>query len=71
MQHNPFERLGLSSLNYKNAIAGGYLQFAPQGSNTAVLIDPDGTSGKGRAARLVTVDKVSTSALNKSVNFAF
>jgi hypothetical protein len=66
-----FERLGLGSLNYDNAIAGGYLQFSSQGSNTAVLIDPDGTSGKGRAVRLVTVDKLSTSALNKSVNFAF
>jgi hypothetical protein len=66
-----FERLGLSSLNYTTAIAKGYLQFASQGSNTVVLIDPDGTAGSGRVVKLVTVNNVSTSALNKSVNFAF
>ncbi|WP_341528559.1 hypothetical protein WKK05_04280 [Nostoc sp. UHCC 0302] len=58
-------------MNYTTAIAGGYLQFASQGSNTVVLIDLDGTAGSGRAVKLVTVDNVSTSALNKSVNFAF
>ncbi|WP_341531306.1 hypothetical protein WKK05_15385 [Nostoc sp. UHCC 0302] len=50
---------------------GIHLQFASQGSNTVVLIDPDGTAGSGRAVKLVTVDNVSISALNKSVNFAF
>ncbi|WP_341531801.1 choice-of-anchor Q domain-containing protein (plasmid) [Nostoc sp. UHCC 0302] len=66
-----FGNLNLSNLDYTSAIAGGYLQFAPQGSNTVVLIDPDGTAGSGRAVKLVTVENVSTSALNKSVNFAF
>ncbi|WP_341531797.1 choice-of-anchor Q domain-containing protein (plasmid) [Nostoc sp. UHCC 0302] len=66
-----FQSFNLPSLNYTNAIAKGYLQFASQGSNTVVLIDPDGTAGKGRAVKLVTVENVSTSALNKSVNFAF
>ncbi|WP_341530898.1 choice-of-anchor Q domain-containing protein [Nostoc sp. UHCC 0302] len=64
-----FQRLNLSNLNFASAVAGGYLQFDSQGSNTVVLIDPDGTAGKSRAITFLTLQNIAASSLNNSVNF--
>ena len=66
-----FQNSGLANLNFASAIAGGYLRFETKGTSAIVLIDPDGSSGKGHAVNFITVSNVSTAALNNAINFAF
>jgi hypothetical protein len=66
-----FKSLNLGNLDFTSAISGGYLGFETQGSNTIVLIDPDGSAGLGRSVRLLTVSNVSATALNNAANFVF
>ncbi|MEH2467711.1 choice-of-anchor Q domain-containing protein [Nostoc sp.] len=66
-----FQNSGLANLNFASAIAGGYLRFDTKGTSAIVLIDPDGSSGKGHAVNFIIVSNVSTAALNNAINFAF
>ena len=66
-----FQNSGLANRNFASAIAGGYLRFETKGTSAIVLIDPDGSSGKGHAVNFITVSNVSTAALNNAINFAF
>ncbi|MBW4685934.1 MAG: right-handed parallel beta-helix repeat-containing protein [Komarekiella atlantica HA4396-MV6] len=65
-----FRSFNLGNLNSASAISGGYLRFETQGNDTIVLFDPDGSSGRSRAVNLMTVSKVSASAMNSANNFA-
>ncbi|MBE9034009.1 beta strand repeat-containing protein [aff. Roholtiella sp. LEGE 12411] len=65
-----FRSLGLSNLNFASAISDGYLRFETQGSDTIILIDPDGSSGRSRALNLTVVSDVSATSLNNANNFA-
>ncbi|QSJ15323.1 FG-GAP repeat protein [Nostoc sp. UHCC 0702] len=66
-----FASLNLDSLNYETATAQGYLGFRSQGNNTAVLIDPDGLTGRALATNLLTVLDVSSNSLANADNFVF
>ncbi|WP_298908852.1 choice-of-anchor Q domain-containing protein [uncultured Nostoc sp.] len=66
-----FQNSGLANLNFASALANGYLRFETKGTSAIVLIDPDGSSGKGHAVNFITVSNVSTAALNNAINFAF
>jgi ELWxxDGT repeat protein len=66
-----FESLNLSSLNYSTATAQGYLSFGTKGSDTCVLIDPDGTVGRSRPTPLLTVKGVSQTTLAHTDHFLF
>jgi len=66
-----FQSFGLDNLNFASAIAGGYLRFETLSNNTIVLIDPDGSSGQGRAVKFLSLNNVSAAAANNSTNFAF
>ncbi|WP_341525829.1 choice-of-anchor Q domain-containing protein [Nostoc sp. UHCC 0302] len=66
-----FESLNLGNLNFASAISGGYLGFKTQGSDTIVLIDPDGSSGQSREIKFLTVNGLSATALNNAANFVF
>ncbi|WP_193195738.1 choice-of-anchor Q domain-containing protein [Nostoc sp. MG11] len=65
-----FRSFGLGNLNSASAISGGYLRFETQGNDTIVLFDPDGSDGRSRAVNLMTVSKVSATAMNSANNFA-
>ncbi|WP_341525828.1 choice-of-anchor Q domain-containing protein [Nostoc sp. UHCC 0302] len=60
-----------SDLNYTSAVSGGYLSFETQGSDTTILIDPDSSSGQGRKVKLVKINNVAATDLNKINTFAF
>lgn len=45
------------------AIANGVLRFAASGAHTLVLVDPDGSAGRGAARTLVTLQNVAPAAL--------
>jgi hypothetical protein len=66
-----FKSLGLDNLTYASAISGGYLGFENQASNTIILIDPDGSSGIGRAVEFITLNNIATKQVNNAINFAF
>ncbi|MBH8561383.1 FG-GAP repeat protein [Nostoc sp. CENA67] len=66
-----FASFNLGSLNYETATAQGYLSFRSQGNNTAVLIDPDGLTGRAVAMNLLTVLDVSSNTLANADNFVF
>ncbi|MBW4614810.1 MAG: DUF4347 domain-containing protein [Desmonostoc vinosum HA7617-LM4] len=66
-----FQSLSVSNANYSNAISGGYLSFGTAGSNTTVLIDPDGSGGRSRPTPLVTVQGVNQATLANANNFVF
>ncbi len=66
-----FQSIGISNLNYANAVAQGYLGFSTNGSNTNVLIDQDGAGTTYRPVPLITVQNVSQSQLANSANFVF
>ncbi|WP_341529264.1 hypothetical protein WKK05_08145 [Nostoc sp. UHCC 0302] len=46
------------------------MRFETQGSKTIVLIDTDGSSGRGRAVSFLTLKNISATALNNAKNFA-
>jgi uncharacterized protein len=64
-----FQSLSLGSLDYTSATTGGYLSFGSQGSDTNVLIDPDGSAGRARPTPLATVSDVAIATLNNTDNF--
>ncbi len=66
-----FQSFGLGNLNFATAISGGYLRFKTHGNDTKVLIDPDGSSGRGRAVTFIAASNVSVTAVNNAINFAF
>ncbi|MFN6535591.1 MAG: CARDB domain-containing protein [Nostoc sp. EkiNYC01] len=66
-----FHSLSLGSLDYESAITQGYLSFATHSSNSTVLIDIDGTAGRGRPTPLLTVAGVSATSLADADNFVF
>ncbi|MBW4676963.1 MAG: type I secretion C-terminal target domain-containing protein [Desmonostoc geniculatum HA4340-LM1] len=66
-----FQSLNLGSLDYESATTQGYLSFGTHLSNSTVLIDIDGTAGRGRPTPLLTVVGVSASTLAQSDNFVF
>ncbi|MBD2520244.1 hypothetical protein H6G93_35950 [Nostoc sp. FACHB-973] len=66
-----FQSLSLGSLDYESATTQGYLSFGTHLSNSTVLVDIDGTGGRGRATPLLTVAGVSASTLAQSDNFVF
>ncbi|BAZ49201.1 putative outer membrane adhesin [Nostoc sp. NIES-4103] len=66
-----FASFNLGGLNYETATAQGYLGFRSQGNNTAVLIDPDGLTGRAVATSLLTVLDVSSNTLANADNFVF
>ncbi|MBD2251345.1 CARDB domain-containing protein [Nostoc parmelioides] len=66
-----FQSLSLESLDYESATSQGYLSFGIQQTNTTVLIDLDGTTGRARPTPLLTVNSVSQSTLAQSDNFVF
>ncbi len=57
------------NLTYGSAIANGYLSFSSQGSNTAFLVDPDGSVGRVRPIALAVLQGVSAGDLNNVNNF--
>ncbi|WP_414755083.1 CARDB domain-containing protein [Anabaena sp. CCY 9910] len=66
-----FQSLSLESLDYESATSQGYLSFGIQQTNTTVLIDLDGTTGRARPTPLLTVNNISQSTLARSDNFVF
>ncbi|MBX9255662.1 type I secretion C-terminal target domain-containing protein [Desmonostoc muscorum CCALA 125] len=66
-----FQSLSLGSLDYESATTQGYLSFGTHSSNSTVLVDIDGTAGRGRPTPLLTVAGVSASTLAQSDNFVF
>jgi hypothetical protein len=56
-------------LNYDIVTDGGFLGFRTQGSDTTILIDPDGTGGSALATPLVTVSGVAVEDLANANNF--
>jgi hypothetical protein len=65
------ENLNIGNLNFEAVISGGYLGFETQGSNTIVLIDPDGSSGRGRSIKFLKINNVTATDVNSTVNFVF
>jgi predicted outer membrane repeat protein len=63
----------LASFNYSgsNPIADGIVSFSSQGSNTILLLDPDGTDGSALASSYITFINVSVADLNNPNNFVF
>lgn len=57
------------NLTYGSAILNGYLSFSSQGSNTAFLVDPDGSAGRVRPIALAVLQGISTTDLNNANNF--
>jgi hypothetical protein len=66
-----FQSLNLSKLNFASALSLGYLRFQAQGNNTQVWIDPDGSSGKGRAVKFLNLNNVTPSSVKNPNNFGF
>ncbi|MBW4615680.1 MAG: hypothetical protein KME21_20865 [Desmonostoc vinosum HA7617-LM4] len=66
-----FQSLSLGNLNFVMATSGGYLRFEKTGTDTMILIDPDGSSGHGRGMKMITVKNLSVSAVNQAKNFVF
>ena len=61
-----------NSIGYSGSspINDGYVSFSPQGENTVLLIDADGTGGR-RASNLLKVENVNIDLFNNSDNFVF
>jgi hypothetical protein len=59
----------LPNLNYDIATNDGFLGFRTQGSDTTILIDPDGTGGNALLTPLSTVRGVAVSDLASANNF--
>jgi Subtilase family/RTX calcium-binding nonapeptide repeat (4 copies) len=57
--------------NRANAIADGYIQLGSRGTNTLVLIDPDGNATNSPARVLLVAQGVTLTALNNPNNFVF
>ncbi|MBE9038460.1 CARDB domain-containing protein [aff. Roholtiella sp. LEGE 12411] len=66
-----FQSLSLDNLNYESATTQGHLSFGTKGSNTTVLIDPDGLGGRGRSTTLLTVQGLDQATLANADNFLF
>ncbi|WP_341525056.1 choice-of-anchor Q domain-containing protein [Nostoc sp. UHCC 0302] len=66
-----FQSLNLNKLNFASALSLGYLRFQAQGNNTQVWIDPDGSSGKGRAVKFLNLNNVTPSSVKNPNNFGF
>jgi hypothetical protein len=58
-----------SDFNYEIATNGGFLGFRSNGSDTTILIDPDGTVGTALPTPLSTLSGVAVSALASAENF--
>ncbi|MBD2383863.1 beta strand repeat-containing protein [Cylindrospermum sp. FACHB-282] len=66
-----FQSYSLGSLDYATATVQGYLNFRTTGSDTNVLIDPDGLLGSARSTSLITVQGVDQGTLASANNFLF
>ena len=63
----------LASRNYQGTdpIADGFIQFQSQGSDTIILIDPDGAGTLRQPRQLALIQNVTVSSLNDRSNFVF
>lgn len=64
-----FNSLNLAELSYQELTEGGYLNFGTRGDDAIILVDPDGSTGLGRAMPFITVQNVSVDDLNNPNNF--
>ncbi|MBW4615047.1 MAG: hypothetical protein KME21_17585 [Desmonostoc vinosum HA7617-LM4] len=66
-----FDNLNSDGLDYNRLKEQRYLSFKAQGSNTTILIDPDGSNSRSRPTTLLTVENVPLSSLTNADNFIF